>query len=209
MTENHTVTFHSPTDALKLVIKQATRRMNDQGQWETVPGTAIQFSAGRYVTSNASELEFLRGHKELNRLYFEHGAERGRATDSAGAVVAHVLELALEGQAETIADILLRERNSHSRPEVLAACEKALERIGSLVPPVPAPPEHQLERVRTAPAVGPTPVGFDGSERPIAVGPNAPVDPEQVPPVSPTPEVIPPGGQPGPAAPTVPTVPQQ
>jgi hypothetical protein len=200
-----TVTFHSPTDSLTLVRTPANRRMNDQGQWDTIPGSRITFSSGRFETSDAGELSFLRGHDQLNRLFFEHGAEVGRASDSAGAMVAYIVDLAIEGQAHTIADILVAERNAFSRPEVLAACEKALERIGAMVPAAPAPPEHQLERVRQVPATGPSPVGFTGTERPITVGPTAPPDPAQVPPAVPTPEVL--GGQPGPAA--EPTVPQQ
>lgn len=191
MNGDTSVTFHSPTDNLALVITPANRKMNDQGLWDTIPGKKVQFRNGRFETADSAELGFLRNHPELGRLFHEHGAERGRQSDSSSAMVAYIVELAIEGQADTIADILVAERNSFSRPEVLAACEKALERIGAMVPAPPPPPEHQLERVRLPGPVGPSPQGFDGTERPIGVGPTA-GDPSLGQPTVP-------GGQPGPA----------
>lgn len=200
-TQSTTVTFHSPTDNLRLVVKAATRKMNDQGQWETVPGVAIEFRNGRFTTTDSEQVAFLRQHKEAGRLFHELGAERDAVRDDEAAMVAHILDLALEGQGEAIADILVTERNSYSRPAVLGACEKALDRIGAMVPAIPPPPEHQLERVRVPGPVGATPGGFDGSERPVQVGPNTADPATPLPPIP---------GQPGaeqPAAGQQPVVP--
>lgn len=156
MGNQNSVTFVSPTNELRLV-KTPTRRkpIGEGGDFINVPGESVTFREGQLVVSSPELLSWLRDHVEYGRLFHEQGAEPDRPREDTSAIHGLIVELALDGKTDQIADILVAERSSYSRPDVIAACEKALNKAGEQAPPLPQVPEHELERVRMPPAAAP------------------------------------------------------
>lgn len=144
-------TFVSTSNNLALV-RVPTRRTADLSTGVAVKadGEKIRFKDSRYTTSDPGEIEFLEEHK--NKGYLFHELEQA-PPDPAGTID-EIIEAAVDGDADKIASLLVTERHSHSRPEVLAAARKALEKIDGDFPPVPSRPQHEVPRVRREPATG-------------------------------------------------------
>ena len=152
-----TATFVSTDNELRLRRKPTRRKqIGETGDFEVIPGEGVQFRDGRLTSTDAAEIEWLRGHEQNGGFFHElgYGAE-GRPADDETAVVKEIIRLAFAGQYDEIADLLLKERQTYSRPAVLASAETALEEGQRTVPELEPQPEHQQERVRTGPAVGP------------------------------------------------------
>lgn len=156
MGNKNSVTFVSPTNELRLVKKPTRRKpIGEGGDFINVPGESVTFREGQLVVSSPELLSWLRDHPEYGRLFHEQGAEPDRPREDTSAVHSLIMELALEGKTNQIADILVAERSSYSRPDVIAACETALNKAGEQAPALPQVPEHELERVRMPPAGAP------------------------------------------------------
>lgn len=149
------VIFHSPTNNLRLVRVQATRRMNDRGEFDTTPGEAHVFQNGTFtVTSDLEDrypglTDWLRKHRQNGVLFHEPAKiEPSRHGSDSSEVIARIFELAASGDVSAIGDILVEERSDQSRAEVIVACEKAIEQADGSLPPPPPEPTHQVERTR-------------------------------------------------------------
>ncbi len=135
------VTFVSTANELRLVKKpQRRRQVGETGDFEIVPGEDVKFLHGRFVTSDPQLVEWLEKHTS-NGIYFHQmgfGAA-GQVSDDTPQLVAEILELSLDGNVDRLADILLAERQTMSRPTVMKACEAAINKIdgGGEVPADP------------------------------------------------------------------------
>lgn len=164
MTESTTTskTFVSKTSNLRLVKKPARRKpIGEHGDFINVPGEDVVFREGRYATSDPGEINFLVDHPNNGRLFHEIGAAPDRPGENTAELHAEIQNAIFDADYDKVADILVRERTTLSRPDVIAACETALLRAGAAVPEKPSAPEHELERVRLSKAVGDQP-GAEG-----------------------------------------------
>lgn len=151
-----TTTFLSPTNNLRLVEKAARRKpLGEHGDFENIPGVTHEFTEGRLVVSDPETIEWLRDHEALGQLFYEVGNEPDRPGESTAKIHQAIIDHAFNGEFDKIADILVQERTTLSRPDVIAACEAALNKGGEDEPPLPETPEHEIERVRLGPASGP------------------------------------------------------
>lgn len=153
-TQETSTTFVSTCNELALV-KEATRRrmVGDRGDYVTIPGSKITFVDGELVASDPELIEWLRSHEQYGALFHERGAEPDLPGGDVSAEIELIIDLAFDNQYDKIADLLVRERSTLSRPAVIAACEKALNRGGGDVPPLPETPAHELTYQRD-PAAG-------------------------------------------------------
>ncbi|MGE5152010.1 MAG: hypothetical protein ACM3II_17985, partial [Rhodospirillaceae bacterium] len=159
---NTSTTFISPCNNLRLVKTPARRRMvGEGGDFENVPGTDVQFAEGQLVVTDADIYAWLHDHPSNGQLFYELGAEPDRPGENSADVHKKIMEAVYEGNYDVVADILVQERTTLSRPDVIAACEVALQKAGAQLPEAPETPEHELERVRLGPAVGPQPGAQD------------------------------------------------
>jgi hypothetical protein len=154
MNDTQTSQFVSGDNNLGLVRKPTTRRMNERGEWETAHGIKYEFRGGvlnvdsdQDVIDGVSAADWLRDHEQFNRLFWERGNEPGRVPDSTG-LLEQVVELAVDGDADKLAEIYVAERNTHSRRDVLKAIEAAIEKLDGEQPEPDPIPDHQLERTR-------------------------------------------------------------
>lgn len=134
------VTFLSTCNDLRIVRTQKYPTFGPHGERTgDSPGETLTFKHGRFVTSDPELVRFLQGHAGNGDTFHEMGmGANGQTNDDAPKIVGEIMELALKGEADRIADILLSERNSMSRPTVLAACESAITQIdGGDVPADP------------------------------------------------------------------------
>lgn len=153
--------FTSPTNNLRIVKIKTTRRMSESGEWDERPGQTLTFSEGQFrCDKDSDEYRFLHEHPSngsndgaSRSLFYEIGDEPPSLAET-NELLRKVLDLALDGELEALADLLVAERSSESRPEVIAAIEKAIEKSGGELPPLPETPEHEITRVRREPAVG-------------------------------------------------------
>lgn len=184
--EQNSVTFVSPTNDLRLVREPARRRMiGETGDYEMVPGASVQFRDGVLVTSDEAEVSWLRDHEQNGGIFHERGNEPGRVGGDTADIHREIIKLAFAGSYDAIADILLKERSSLSRPDVLAACEQALDAGGAPEVPLPETPAHELIYQRDAAAVGnpgPLVVSQPPATAPVVMGeppapPAPPADP--------------------------------
>lgn len=151
------VTFHSEASNYRVVIKPARRRqIGESNESEIIPGKDIQFYDGVFVAHTQEEIDFLRGYGSYGEYYWEVGSAEDRPENSA-ATQKLIIEKAMAGDLDSVADILVAERSALSRPEVIAACEAALSAGGGELPAKPDTPLHELQRVRMGPAAGTTP----------------------------------------------------
>lgn len=157
-----TTTFVSPTNNLRIVRANARRKpVGENGDFINIPGVYSQFIDGQLVVSDPEELEQLRKSDSFGKLFFEFGNEPSRPGASTADLHRKIMNLTFAGDYAAIADILVGERTTLSRPDVIAACEAAISNAGLAAPAKPETPEHELDRIRLGAAVGPTP-GAEG-----------------------------------------------
>lgn len=143
-TDTTSTTFVSPTNNLTLVREPARRKMvGDRGDYVNLPGHRVEFVDGELVSDDPGLIEWLRGHDQYGALFHERGNEPDLPGGDVTADVELVIDLAFDNKYEEIADLLVRERSTLSRPAVIAACEKALNRGGGEIPPKPETPAHE------------------------------------------------------------------
>lgn len=151
------VTFHAEASNYRVVVEpQRNQRVGETNQTEVVGGKDIQFYDGVFVATTQEEIDFLRDYESNGTYYWEVGSPEDKPDDSAG-LQRLIIEKALAGDQDAIADILVAERTSQSRPAVIAACEGALNSMGGELPQKPDTPLHELQRVRMGPTAGITP----------------------------------------------------
>jgi hypothetical protein len=101
-------------------------------------GSRVEFRNGRYTSRDPDEIEWLDNHPNHGVLFHKVGfGEGGRTADDSAGVIQAVIKYAFEGEYKKIADVLIAERSSYSRPDVIAACETVLNEIDS----IPADPD--------------------------------------------------------------------
>lgn len=143
--------FISTDQNLRLVQIPGRNVLNPAtGVLEPVPGKAIEFRNG-LVDADSEDAAWLREHDEFNVLFFEQGNEP-RRPDDPSVVLEAIVDATAAGNADELETLYVEERASLSRPEVLRAAARGLERVAGedAVPAPPATPVHQLERVRDA-----------------------------------------------------------
>jgi hypothetical protein len=163
-TTNSTIstTFVSPTNNLRIVFENARRKLvGENGDFVNLPGVYCQFVEGELVVSDPVELDKLRESDSYGKLFFELGQEPGRPGASTAELHKEILDLVFAGRYDTIADILVKERTTLSRPDVISSCEAAIANAGLQSPSKPGTPEHEIERLRLGAAVGPQPGADD------------------------------------------------
>lgn len=147
------VTFYSTSGNYRVVQKPARRRpIGEGGDFEIVPGKDFQFYDGKLVVTDAQDIDWLREYVSFGTYYFEEVP-----VESSADILAEIMGQALEGDFTSIADTLVAERTALSRPEVIAACEAAINKSGGQLPARPDTPLHELDRLRVGPAAGVTP----------------------------------------------------
>lgn len=147
------VTFYSTASNYRVVERPARRRpLGEGGDFEIVPGKDFQFYDGKLVVTDAEDIKWLRNYESFGKFYFEDVP-----VESSADILAEIMGKALSGDFAAIADILVAERTALSRPEVISACEAAINKGGGELPARPDTPLHELDRVRVGPAAGVTP----------------------------------------------------
>lgn len=132
------VIFLSTCNELRLVKSpQRRKQIGDTGQSEVIGGEDVKFREGRFEARDAEIIAWLQAH-DSNGIYFHEmgfGAD-GKVSDDTPQLMAEIVELAFDGNVDRLADILLAERQTMSRPTVMKACEAAITRIeeGSAIP---------------------------------------------------------------------------
>lgn len=159
--------FVSGVESLRLVRTPKVRRMNDRGEWETTDGDVIEFHNGTYEAKSDDEAKWLRDHDLHDAIgqagsFVEQGKEPGRALPESADLLKAIVEAVAKKDSDTIAEIYVQERASHSRDEVLKAAAAALEALDSDVPPPPDTPAHEVTRAREAGTVGAQPGKDEG-----------------------------------------------
>lgn len=189
-TETESVSFHSEASNYRLVREpMRNRAIGESGSFEVVGGRDYQFYDGVLTVTDVDDIQWLRDNESNGRYYWEVGVE-DRANNSAD-LQAVIMKKALAGDFGAIAEILVAERSALSRPEVISACEAAINAGGETLPPKPDTPLHEVQRVRVGPTAGPTP---GVSPDPVPGSPM--VDPSTL--------ETPPGAPAAPAEPSVP-----
>lgn len=192
------VTFSSKASNLRIVRDPARRKqLGESGEYEVIPGKSYQFYDGVLGPGGLTpdDIDWLRGYQSYGKLYFE--PETAPVVENSAGLQRVIMEKALAGDFGAIADILVAERTALSRPEVIAACEAAINAGGGELPAKPETPLHELQRVRVGPTAGVTPgVSPDPVPGTPLVDPSTlqvPVDSEPAAPVNPPPagETIP------------------
>lgn len=124
---------------LRLVVDPVRRKPLGEGtDYIQTDGKTIVFREGRYTARTQEEIDWLDEHPSNGILFHKVGfGADGRTADNSAEVIQSVIKLAFEGEYQKIADVLIAERSSYSRPDVIAACETVLNEIDSL----PADPD--------------------------------------------------------------------
>lgn len=181
------------------VVREPQRRVQiaETNEFEVRPGRTFEFYDGVLRVTDSDDIEWLRNYESYGKLYWEIGTEEDRSI-SAAELQKEIMEKALEGDFDRVADILVAERTGQSRPGIIAACVAALEAGEEDLPPAPDVPLHEQQRVRIGPAAGITP---GVSPDPVVGSPQVePSTLEEVPGTAgaPAPEepAVPPGQQP-------------
>lgn len=190
--EDQGVIFHSEASNYRLVRDPMRRRqLGEANEFEVVPGTTYEFVDGVLRVTDSDDIEWLRNSDSYGRFFWEIGGDGDRTQNSAD-LQKLIMQKALSGDFDGIADILVAERSALSRPEVIASCTAALEAADQGLPAPPATPLHEQQRVRMGPAAGITP---GVSPDPVVGSPQ--VDPSTL-------EPVPGGDAAAPGAPAVP-----
>lgn len=155
--EEQGVVFHSEASNYRIVREPSRRKQIGEGSdFEIRDGKIYQFYDGVLRVTDSDDIEWLRDYESNGRYYFEVDDPNRRATETA-ALQTEVMEKALEGDFDRIADILVAERHALSRPEIITACTAALNAGDQDQPEPPQTPLHEIQRVRTGPTAGVTP----------------------------------------------------
>lgn len=120
--------YVSTCNDLRLVVDPIRKqRLGEGTDFINTPGKVIKFVDGRYTARDADEMEWLDNHESHGILFHRIGmGADGQTSDNSAEVTSHIVKLAFAGDYKQIADILIAERNSYSRPSIIAACETVL-----------------------------------------------------------------------------------
>lgn len=132
--------YVSKCENLRLVKDPIRKRQLGEGtDFITTNGELVQFRDGRFTATTQELIDWLDEHPS-NGIHFHKigfGSDGRTADDSAG-IIKSVIELAFTGDYQKIADILVAERSTYARPDVIAACETVLNGVGDTPPEAPA-----------------------------------------------------------------------
>lgn len=204
------VLFTSTADNYRVVKSPARRKpLGESGEYEVVKGKSFQFFDGELRVTDPDDIAWLREYPSYGMYYFE--PEIAPVPESSAGIQRVIMEKALAGDFDSIADILVAERTALSRPDVLASCEAAINAGGKELPAKPDVPLHEQQRVRMGPAAGITPgVSPDPVPGTPMVDPSTlqPADSVAAPePITPARETVPVSETPREEAPQLPPVP--
>jgi len=108
------------------------RQLGEGSDFITTDPDRIQFLEGRYQATTQEDIDFLDEHPSNGVLFHKVGfGADGRTSDNSAEIIASVVKLAFTAEYQKIADILVAERGTYSRPDVIAACETVLNEVGS------------------------------------------------------------------------------
>lgn len=125
--------YISTCNELRLIMAPIRKQQIGEGtDFTFTPGSRIEFRDGRYVTSDPAEIAWLDSHASYGTLFNKvgYGAE-GKTADNSAQLIADVVDLAFSGEYQKIAEILVAERGSYRRPDVISACESVLNRVNA------------------------------------------------------------------------------
>jgi hypothetical protein len=113
---------------LRLVKDQIRRKQIGEGKDFTyTDGSVVEFLNGNFETAEPKLVDWLDGHHGAGILFHKIGfGADGHTGDDSARLVSEIIGMAFSGDYQKIADVMLAERNSYSRPDVLAACERIL-----------------------------------------------------------------------------------
>lgn len=149
------VDFVSRDQNLRLVVEPKLNQLDPQtGNIHQTPGKHVEFNKGVYSVDpkDSETLKFLREHSGFeaspaDNSFVERGNEPDRPVD-ASAVLEAIVDAAVKGDEDRLAELYLAEQSSHSRPEVLKAAARAIDQLGADKPDPPPTPVHEMQRVR-------------------------------------------------------------
>lgn len=126
--------YVSTAKELRLVVKPERRRqLGDTNDFVKIDGKVITFREGSYETDDPTEIEWLDNHPSNGTLFHKLGmGVDGNTSDNSANLIRDIVALAMRGDFQKIADILVAERASYKRPDVLTACETALHELGTM-----------------------------------------------------------------------------
>lgn len=125
--------YISTCTELRLIMQPIRKKQIGEGTDFTFTGGArVEFRDGRFVTSDPAEIAWLDNHPSCGTLFHKvgYGAD-GNTADNSAQLIADVVDLAFAGEYQKIADILVAERGSYRRPDVLSACETVLNKVNT------------------------------------------------------------------------------
>ncbi len=140
------------------VVREPQRRVQiaETNEFEVRPGKTFEFYDGVLRVTDPDDIEWLRNYESYGQYFWEIGSEEDRSV-SAAELQKEIMECALAGNFDRVADILVAERTAESRPGIIAACVAALEAGDEEPPTLPDTPLHEQQRVRIGPTAGITP----------------------------------------------------
>lgn len=188
---------------LVALVKTPRRRIRDEetGEFYTKPGERFEFvdsgdgQMGRLAVTDPEDVEWLKNHRLFEATghpdghFVELGNEPGRVPSSSeDGTLDAIVDAIAEKDGDKLAALYVSERHSQSRPEVLAAAKRGLEKLDEDVPPPPDPPLHELfvqraggvehypgEGSGPAPALEPTPQNIAIAKQVLAAADDKPV----------------------------------
>lgn len=103
------------------------KQLGEGADFLTTDPDRIHFVNGRLIASDPELIEWLDNHESYGTLFHKVGfGADGNTADNSAQLIADVVKMAFEGRYQQIADVLIAERNTYSRPDVIAACETVL-----------------------------------------------------------------------------------
>jgi hypothetical protein len=123
------VTFRAKGVNFRAVMKPRQRWTAPNGEVQVTDGRTLEFApTGEFRTSDPAEIRHLRGLPTFNREFWEVGAEP-HAAPSARPVFDKIADAAVALDADALAELEVRERETHNRVFVLDAIRSARERV--------------------------------------------------------------------------------
>jgi hypothetical protein len=134
------------------VVLEPTRNVIAQNTGDVVTrkGKTVEFKNGIYRTDDSEEAKALRESSSFGIYFFE----KEEAPPAPGDAIKAVTRAAANRDADKLREIIVTERNGHSRPEVLEVARTALDEMDEDGPEEEIRPEFNVPRIRNVPATG-------------------------------------------------------
>jgi hypothetical protein len=111
------------------------KQLGEGTDFTTTDGDGVEFINGRLIASDPGLIEWLDNHPSNGTLFHKVGfGADGNTADNSAQLISEVVKLAFQGEYQRIADIMIAERNTYKRPDVIAACETVLNEVAGSTP---------------------------------------------------------------------------